>query len=304
MAKLSKALFSFSARGSLGKILSFRRKGSQTIVSKIPIVPDAKSLAQLSWRHMYQKAVALWHLLSAEEKAEWESNARPRHMTGFAWFMSQCLKPNPGIYLPLQGGTMQGDIDMATHKIADLPQPTLDQHAATKKYVDDAPPPEHGADKHTDVTRELFIPAYWARLAGCIQANKGEYIAIRFTDAQDQNLLLIMRVPDDFVSFVSLKVRWLTDVAAGNMYWRTHATYAAAGEAYFTHSDTPGYGATSNLGANLFHVQEPVNPLTLPNLAKGDVIALRFQRDATYVSDTINSWVWVMGLLFTYVADQ
>lgn len=89
---------------------------------------------------MYQKAAALWHLLSAEEKADWESGARTKHMTGFAWFMSQCLKPNPGIYLPLQGGIMQGDIDMADHKITDLPQPATDQEAATKKYVDDAAP--------------------------------------------------------------------------------------------------------------------------------------------------------------------
>ncbi|GAJ19563.1 unnamed protein product, partial [marine sediment metagenome] len=35
----------------------------------------------------------LWHALSPEEKAEWESAARPRHMTGYAWFLSQALRP-------------------------------------------------------------------------------------------------------------------------------------------------------------------------------------------------------------------
>ncbi|GAH67146.1 unnamed protein product, partial [marine sediment metagenome] len=35
---------------------------------------------------------------------------------------------------------MQGDIDMADHKITDLPQPIADQEAATKKYVDDVAP--------------------------------------------------------------------------------------------------------------------------------------------------------------------
>ncbi|GAH97344.1 unnamed protein product, partial [marine sediment metagenome] len=55
---------------------------------------------------MYQKCAALWHTLSADEKQEWESLATPKHMTGFAYWQSQCLRPNPGIYLPLQGGTM------------------------------------------------------------------------------------------------------------------------------------------------------------------------------------------------------
>lgn len=132
MSKLTKALLSFSAKGSLGKALSFRTRGSQTIAEKKPIPEDAKSELQLQWRHMYQKAVALWHALSAEEKEDWESNARIRHMTGFAWFMSQCLKPNPGIYLPLQGGTMSGDIDMATHRILNLPEPTANEEPTRK----------------------------------------------------------------------------------------------------------------------------------------------------------------------------
>jgi len=34
---------------------------------------------------------------------------------------------------------MSGNIDMASHKITDLPQPTADQEACTKKYADDLP---------------------------------------------------------------------------------------------------------------------------------------------------------------------
>lgn len=123
VVKLKQPLLSFLASGRLAEILAFRRRFGKTITEKKPVPPDARSLTQLSWRHMYQKAVALWHALSAAEKQDWESQARSRHMTGFAWFMSQALKPNPGLYLPLQGGTMSGNIDMAKNRLLQLPVP-------------------------------------------------------------------------------------------------------------------------------------------------------------------------------------
>ncbi|GAI24570.1 unnamed protein product, partial [marine sediment metagenome] len=92
---------------------------------------------------MFTKCVDLWHLLSEAEKAEWERLATPRHMTGYAWYISQCLRPNPGIYLPLQGGTMSGIIDMAKHRLLRLPAPTHNQEAATKGYAD-----THGMQAH------------------------------------------------------------------------------------------------------------------------------------------------------------
>lgn len=121
MSKLKNPLFSLDARNSLSKAISYVRRRGQNIAEGYPEPDDVKSLAQLSWRHMYQKGVALWHGLSAAEQQEWESLARPKHMTGFAWFMSQMLKPNPGLYLPLQGGTMQGNIEMDGHHIHGLP---------------------------------------------------------------------------------------------------------------------------------------------------------------------------------------
>lgn len=137
MTKLKNPLLSLGAVGRLAKDLVFTRRRKVDILEKKPVPYDAKSLAQLSWRHMYQKAVALWRALAAAEKQEWESLARPKHMTGFAYFISLALKPNPGLYLPLQGGTMAGEILMADHKIRGLPAPTTDQDAARKKYVDD-----------------------------------------------------------------------------------------------------------------------------------------------------------------------
>lgn len=130
MTKLKNPLFSLEAVRRLGSALTFRRSRGQNIAELPPIPVDVQSLAQLSWRHMYQKATALWHALNPAEKQDWESQARRRHMTGYAWFMSQALKPNPGLYLPLQGGTMSGNIDMAKNRLLKLPAPTDPQEAA------------------------------------------------------------------------------------------------------------------------------------------------------------------------------
>jgi len=81
---------------------------------------------------MYQKCTDLWHTLSAAEQQTWESQARRQHMTGYSYYMSLCLRPNPGIYLPLAGGTMQGDIDMATAKLLNLSAPTADEEPSRK----------------------------------------------------------------------------------------------------------------------------------------------------------------------------
>jgi len=117
MAKLKAPLLSFLATGNLAKILAFRRRGSTTVAERYPFPIDRKSTEQLTWRTVFQMAVDWWHQLSPEEHLDWESLARPRHMTGYALFLSTALKPNPGIYLPLIGGSMKGDIDMGGNYI-------------------------------------------------------------------------------------------------------------------------------------------------------------------------------------------
>lgn len=138
MVKAKRPFLSLLATGRLGKHFRVVSRQHRQVIQASPDPPDVKSLAQLSWRHMYQKAVALWHALSAAEKLTWEATGTVRHMTGFAWFMSQCLKPNPGLYLPLQGGTMTGEIIMGGEVISDLPDPANPQDADTQAARDAA----------------------------------------------------------------------------------------------------------------------------------------------------------------------
>ncbi|MBA7692464.1 hypothetical protein ES703_101031 [subsurface metagenome] len=137
LAKLKNPLLSLGARGALTRALTFVRRRKQHLVEETPTIIDVKSPAQLSWRHMYQKCAALWQTLDAIEKREWEALGSIRHMTGFACWQSQCLKPNPGIYLPLQGGTMQGAIQMDGHHIHGLPLPVHVQDVWRRKDYQD-----------------------------------------------------------------------------------------------------------------------------------------------------------------------
>lgn len=130
MTKLKKPLFSIDAWGPLGPSLIYRKYKALTVATKRPHPRQPNTPHQLTWRTMYQAAIALWHDLSPAEKSDWNRVARPHHMNGFPFFMSSCLKPNPGIYLPLAGGTMTGPIAMGANKITGLGAPVDPNDAA------------------------------------------------------------------------------------------------------------------------------------------------------------------------------
>ena len=136
MKRLRGPLFSLGATGRLARAYTLARRltGPAWLLRGRP--DDPKTDDQLTWRTMWQLAASLWHQLSAAEQAEWERQGTLRHMTGYAWYMSQALKPNPGIYLPLAGGNMTGIIDMQWNDITGLPPPIDPTDAARKSYVD------------------------------------------------------------------------------------------------------------------------------------------------------------------------
>ena len=91
---------------------------------------------------------------------------------------------------------------------------------------------QHGATKHTDVTRELFIPALDDSNTYATLAQIDEHCVIQLTDAQNSTVTFKFKVPDDFVSFSSLKLVWTSPAASGNLQWKLEASYGANGETY------------------------------------------------------------------------
>jgi len=173
------------------------------------------------------------------------------------------------------------------------------------ELADDQPPKAHGADKHTDVTRELFLPAAQAIGDGTPQAEPTAIVPVRaIVDTSEQVVLFAyFKVPDNFVSFSKVELLWNTGGGGGDMFWSLEAAYGADGQLMTQHQESPAKGATTGTGNGRFNVQEPANSLTLISLAIGDYVALRFKRDGTNGGDTLAD-VFLFGILFTYIAEQ
>lgn len=163
----------------------------------------------------------------------------------------------------------------------------------------------HGAAQHTDVTRELFLPANEGIAFAGTPTPYASYGAVKGdANAAEPSVYFTIKVPDDFVSFTSVKALWICGVGGQNMYWQLTSHYAASGESRVLHADDPGLGVTVNGGASVMNVQAPANPLTLANLAAGDYLGLKFYRVGDNALDTLDLDMYFLGLLFTYVANQ
>lgn len=163
----------------------------------------------------------------------------------------------------------------------------------------------HGADKHTDITREVFLSAGEAFAeAGALKALSYYAVIEGLANGDQPKAEFTMKVPDDFVSFTKVEAVWTGPAAAGNMHWYMRAKYGASTEAFTTHADEPAMGVTATGGANIINVQEPANPLTLANLAAGDYLGIQFYRNGAHADDTLDNVVRLLGLLFTYTANQ
>lgn len=206
-----------------------------------------------------------------------------------------------GIYNPvtqLSQIAIDTDKDWDAKKIENLGAPDSGDDA--KRH--DSTPETHGAAQHTDITREIFLPAHGGYIVSGTLSEGG--FVCGEANVNEPLIDWMMKVPLDFVSFVSMRAIWNCGVAAGNMYWELRACYAVCGEDCWLNDDTPGFGVTATGGADIRNCQEPANPLTLASLAVDDFIVLTFNRLGANALDTLDADVYFEGLLFTYVANQ
>lgn len=196
-------------------------------------------------------------------------------------------------------GTGQVDAD-------DVPE------SATKKWAGETgadvtannAPQAHGADKHTDVTRELFIPPgnYYTGQARYI----GKHDVISLDPDTDEVVHFEFKVPDDFVSFGDFYVVWISHLATGTdgFDWRCgfSAQWAASGESHATHAEIRS--TTIDVADQRIVYATDLTTVAFTGLATGDYVGVLLGRDADHAEDTYEKDIDIIGIVFTYTAEQ
>ena len=83
------------AYGTIADSLTYQRRAKQNLTRHKPIPKDPYTLAQFYQRCDYQHYADRWHTLSDATKQQYETDARPYHMTGFAYWMREQLTDLP-----------------------------------------------------------------------------------------------------------------------------------------------------------------------------------------------------------------
>lgn len=107
-------------------------------------------------------------------------------------------------------------------------------------------------------------------------------------------------VPQDFVSGLTVAPVWFGQSGSGNIYYKSDAWYGALEEDYDTHSTLGSYAALAVVSEEW----QAGAALSLSSAAAGDIVSLRFYRDATNASDTYDSPLYFVGFLVSYTADS
>ncbi len=164
----------------------------------------------------------------------------------------------------------------------------------------------HGRADHTDRTRYKFYPFYNDVDANASLGLFNSHSFVNMPDGVLTEVPVEFRVPDDFVTFLQMKLVWSATRAPGaaNMRWRLTAGYGHFNESFQNHIDAPAYGVSAWGGSEWMHEQLSPNALAMAGLALGDYIGVKVWRDGGHGDDTIGATVKAWGTLLIYTADH
>ena len=98
MAKPKNPLLSLGARGTIGDVLTFQKRGRLTIARQKPIPTDPQTDLQLAQRQVYREAVAAWNALTPEEKEAYRGVCPG--LTPYQCYMKTALAVTPPVPPP------------------------------------------------------------------------------------------------------------------------------------------------------------------------------------------------------------
>ena len=154
----------------------------------------------------------------------------------------------------------------------------------------------HGAAQHTNITRELFISS-----ACDTDSLTTDTFGITLLDNALTGVTYTFKIPADFVSTAHIYGVYRPS-DAGDMYWRMAVFNAANGEIFS--GDTGDYGTDTVSSITVGVFEAPDIPTSIAAMTIGDYVYVKIERDATHASDTVSTGVTLLGILFTYTANQ
>lgn len=100
MAKTFGPLHSFSAAGTVGASLTFRRFRGATVAERTPRPPAAQSAAQAAHRQTISDAATAWRSLTETDRDEWlalaiANGGNPYLLFAREWQIQQSTSDNP-----------------------------------------------------------------------------------------------------------------------------------------------------------------------------------------------------------------
>lgn len=169
--------------------------------------------------------------------------------------------------------------------------PTQDYHVANKKYVD---------DRGAGAKRSLWAdPGGVAGGGVTLHSSISSYPCTRFLDGISGQLVeFSIPIPGDFVSLSKAVVVIVSAWAGtGNLYRLVQTTYSKSGEAIDTHQQWSGYQAVPMV-SNVI-LDDDISAV-LTSLEAGDRLGIAFIRDGSNPLDTVNTNVYIIGVLIEY----
>lgn len=156
-------------------------------------------------------------------------------------------------------------------------------------------PASHGAAKHTDRTRYMWLGSPHHFSGGV------ENYGMALDPDVDEYATYSFALPTDFVSFSNLYVYYAADITANNVVLDIVSNYGVTGEAQNVHSDSD---TTNVIAIGDTNRQRFTTAGLLASIAAGDIGFVTVTRDANHGSDDNTGDLVINGILIEYTADM
>lgn len=165
-------------------------------------------------------------------------------------------------------------------------------------------PASHGADKHTNRTREIFLSV--GRCYSTIALDdKGNHAIIALPDAALSYMRFSQRLPIDFVELTDIKIVFISPNATGTtVVFNTNIQGANDGESYTTNIVSCGDVSVVMDEGDKIQKESVKGVADFSVLDKNDILGIRIYRKGTDGSDNYEGIINFIGLIIEYTADQ